>query len=307
MTVREVILNTSTGQLDVELSNNSSFEVNLGEVVVLTQDAGGNPVYRSGGDDIVFGAASGITVEQAVDGVAAALLAGTHSGVTVAYDDPNNKINLTVSGVAGAPQVNADWNATSGVAQILNKPTIPSAYTDEMAQDAVAAALIAGTHSGVTVAYDDTNNKINLTATAGGSGGSYVKRKVNLSANTGTATALVVGFGTQAQLDAATITVDSTGTILTVGNVTGGLVIQSITITYTDNFTSGTTFEFRWPAIGGATTIDQISFPDMLLWNAAYVRQAQNNTGVDIVSGNVSLKRTGFTSGVGMVVKAVCF
>ena len=29
-----------------------------------------------------------------------------------------------------AAQVNSDWNATSGVAQILNKPTIPSATTD---------------------------------------------------------------------------------------------------------------------------------------------------------------------------------
>lgn len=306
MTVKEVILNTSTGELDVELADDSAFKLNIGEVVVKTIDSMGNDVYKAGGNEIVFGSASGITTEQAVDAVASALLTGTHTGVTVAYDDPNNKINLTVTAAGTGTQVNSDWNAVSGVAQILNKPTIPSQYTDEMAQDAVAAALAAGIHSGVTVTYDDANNKISLTAT-GGSGGSFVKRKVNLTANTGTATALVVGYGTQAQLDAATITVDSTGTILTVGNVTGGLVIQSITVTYSDNFTSGTTFEFRWPAIGGATTVDQISFPDMLLWNAAFVRQAQNNTGVDIVSGNVSLKRTGFTSGVGMVVKAVCF
>ena len=39
-----------------------------------------------------------------------------------AIDEINNKIP--------AAQVNADWNATSGVAQILNKPTIPAAQVN---------------------------------------------------------------------------------------------------------------------------------------------------------------------------------
>tara|TARA_R100001591_G_scaffold118407_1_gene141031 strand:+ start:34413 stop:36563 length:2151 start_codon:yes stop_codon:yes gene_type:complete len=38
--------------------------------------------------------------------------------------------------------VNADWNATSGDAQILNKPTIPAAYTDADAVSAVEAGTI---------------------------------------------------------------------------------------------------------------------------------------------------------------------
>ena len=305
MTVREVILNTSTGQLDVELSNNSSFEVNLGEVVVLTQDAGGNPVYRSGGDDIVFGAASGITVEQAVDGVAAALLAGTHSGVTVAYDDPNNKINLTVSGVAGAPQVNADWNATSGVAQILNKPTIPSAYTDEMAQDAVAAALIAGTHSGVTVAYDDTNNKINLTASGTGGAG-LVKRKVNIVANSVTASVFLTGFGTQALLDAATVSVSADGCVVTVSNLPSTFILKAVNITYPDNFTTGTNFKVVFPSYMGATTVDSIPFPDMVFYNQLLIRQPNTNTGVGLSGSNTTIEKTGLTAGTGMTVKVVC-
>ena len=40
------------------------------------------------------------------------------------YNDLNNKPTIP------AEQVNADWNATSGKAQILNKPTIPSAVTE---------------------------------------------------------------------------------------------------------------------------------------------------------------------------------
>ena len=44
-------------------------------------------------------------------------------------------------------------------------------YTDEDAQDAVAAALAAGTHSGITVTYADTPNSISLAVTGGGGGG----------------------------------------------------------------------------------------------------------------------------------------
>lgn len=40
------------------------------------------------------------------------------------YNDLSNKPTIP------AEQVNADWNATSGKAQILNKPTIPSAVTE---------------------------------------------------------------------------------------------------------------------------------------------------------------------------------
>ena len=40
------------------------------------------------------------------------------------YNDLSNKPSIP------AEQVNADWNATSGKAQILNKPTIPSAVTE---------------------------------------------------------------------------------------------------------------------------------------------------------------------------------
>lgn len=75
------------------------------------------------------------------------------SGTTT--EDP-----LVKSSQVPAAQVNSDWNATSGVAQILNKPTIPAAQvnSDWNATSGVAQILnkprLAQAHNKVIVAQD---------------------------------------------------------------------------------------------------------------------------------------------------------
>lgn len=78
------------------------------------------------------------------------------------YGDLNNKPTIP------AAQVNADWNAGSGVAQILNKPTIPAApgtlNTDNTgAQSVSSSEALSGTvklHKiSKTGSYADLNNK----------------------------------------------------------------------------------------------------------------------------------------------------
>lgn len=78
----------------------------------------------------------GISDTQDLSGIIASIeqqIAGKMDSVTLAkvatsgsYDDLSNKPTIP------AEQVNADWNATSGKAQILNKPTIPSAVTESI-------------------------------------------------------------------------------------------------------------------------------------------------------------------------------
>lgn len=65
-----------------------------------------------------------------------------------------------LAGIASGAEVNvnADWNAISGDAQILNKPTIPSQYTDELAQDAIGA-MIADTDT-VDLTYTDATPEL---------------------------------------------------------------------------------------------------------------------------------------------------
>lgn len=93
------------------------------------------------------------TDERAVDAVAAAIVAGDH--ITVTYDDNANTI--TITGENGV--------ADSTTTDLLEGTNLY--FTDERAQDAIAAAIAAGTQTNITVTYDDTNNAFNFVAENG--------------------------------------------------------------------------------------------------------------------------------------------
>ena len=61
------------------------------------------------------------------------------NGTSVTWDGVNNRITLDST----AP-VQPDWDATSGLAQILNKPSIPSAYTLPIASSTVLGGFKVG-------------------------------------------------------------------------------------------------------------------------------------------------------------------
>ncbi len=69
------------------------------------------------------------------------------NGTTVSWDSNNKKITISST----AP-VNADWNATTGLAEILNKPTIPAAYSLPIA----TAADLGGIKVGANLTIDAT-------------------------------------------------------------------------------------------------------------------------------------------------------
>lgn len=89
-----------------------------------------------GTDDITEGTTNKyFTDERAQDAVSTSLAAGTHTNITVTYNDAANSLSL-----AAAP-----------------------GYVDEQAVDAVATALAAGTHTNISVSYNDAGNAISLT------------------------------------------------------------------------------------------------------------------------------------------------
>ena len=87
------------------------------------------------------GGTSTALTELAQDYAAPLFNHASHVNITAAYDDANNKILLT--GVAA--QVQSDWNSSSGVTQILNKPTIPTSFS----------SLVNGSH---TLSLGSTGN-----------------------------------------------------------------------------------------------------------------------------------------------------
>jgi len=118
----KVVATQPTANRIITLPNNTG-------TVALTSDIITSTTGISEGTNKYF------TDERAQDAAALALSNGSHTNITVTYNDSANSISL-----AAAP-----------------------GYVDEQAVDAVAAALAAGTHTNISVSYNDAGNAISLT------------------------------------------------------------------------------------------------------------------------------------------------
>ena len=109
-----------------------------------TPTADYHPATKKYVDDSIT-AGGGYTDEQAQDAAGAMFSGNTETGITVTYNDTTGKVDFVVAtqsdvnftstlnaklaGIATGAEVNvnADWNVSSGDAQILNKPTLGTA------------------------------------------------------------------------------------------------------------------------------------------------------------------------------------
>ena len=143
-----------------------------------------------------------------------------------------------------------------------------------------------------------------LSGAAGG--GAPVYRKANVVANGVTGFIVLTGFGTQAQLDAATVTPSADGATITVAALAAGFVLVSVSAHLPDGFTSASTsaFSFVLPANFGVNALDSLPIVDLVRFNAAGMRQAQTNIGVSVTGTAVTVTQTGLTGGVAARFKA---
>ena len=68
---------------------------------------------------------------------------------------------ITFTPMDGTGNLPVEINTLQELVEAIDSLEIDT-YTDEQAQDATAAAIAAGTHAGITVTYDDANNKFSF-------------------------------------------------------------------------------------------------------------------------------------------------
>lgn len=151
---------------------------------------------------------------------------------------------------AGAEvNVNADWNATSGDAEILNKPTIPSAIFSTIAvsgqsnivADSATDTLTLAAGSGVSITTNATTDTITISASGGG-GGSGSNLVTSFTSQT--SVTVTHNFGQYPVVDV----LDNTGAVIIPLTITHTSV-NAFTVT----FTSSTTGNII-ASLGGAVT-----------------------------------------------------
>ena len=101
--------------------------------------------------------------------------------------------NYTTTVTATQPTANRTITLPNATGTVALTSDLPTQYTDELAQDAAAAALAAGTHTNITVTYNDNANSISLAAAPG-----YVDEQavdaVAAALAAGTHTNITVGY-----------------------------------------------------------------------------------------------------------------
>lgn len=178
------------------------------------------------------------------------LLVGPPASIGFLTFDPSNPtfttldssltINSGVLGVAN-PAVNADWNAVSGPAQILNKPTIPSVPSRSFAYQtrSLNTCFQVSSNRDALVTYS-VDIATSLSLTAGQQGTVYLRTYANSSCTTGTQelTRFVNGQTGTLTIGLA-LTQNVTGTLT--GVVPAGAYVQLVT----ENNTGTPTFTAR--------------------------------------------------------------
>lgn len=138
---------------------NKNFRVKNGLVVEGTVGTiNGNNILTAGNttDDITEGSSNLFFSDERVqDAVNSLISNGSHSNITVTYDDDANSLSFA----ADASLIPDTDSLSEGSTNLY--------FTDERAQDAINAAIAAGTHENITITYDDASNTLSFVAENG--------------------------------------------------------------------------------------------------------------------------------------------
>jgi hypothetical protein len=152
------------------------------------------------------------------DGITDSVEFAGAGGTTISWDSINNKATIQST----AP-VNADWNATTGLAQILNKPVIPPAYVLPTATTSVLGG----------VRVDGTTITVTASGILSATPGAYVLP----AATPTTLGGIKIGAG---------LSIDGNGVVnVTASGIGGGLVTRQELAGTTSSLADNTTTELN--------------------------------------------------------------
>lgn len=275
------LVSETAPQLGANLDGNGNSIFNISNLT-LTGTVDGRDVAADGTK--LDGIESGATGDQTASEIRALVQSASDSNVFT--DADHTKLNGIATGAE--VNVNADWNSSSGDSQILNKPTIPAAYTNS----SVDSHLNTSTASnGELLSWNGSD--YDWTTPAAGYADSNVDTHLNRStASTGE---ILSWNGSDydwvAQPDggggAATVDTTSLNTNFAINPDSGTMLIDQITAnrTYTDDMASGESvtmmvsrsslnYSITWPTIkwvGGSQPIlpaGSVAYAIITVWKA---------------------------------------
>lgn len=272
----------------------------LAGIVTGSADADGNLVLQVGTASLTITAGGAVvtgpstlayTNENAVDAVAAALAAGTHTGITVDYDDANNKISLTVTAVGGGGGTSSPTDLAVGTRNTTTLQVTSSTGNDVTLP--AATTTLAGLMPAASV-----NDIETLKTAVAAAGATRVSRKASVAYNGKTLTVLMVGMGTQAVLDAATVTASTdanTNIVVTISGL-GTVKLSTVSVDVPTTTLGGTGLIVVAPDPSGATSLADSNLAMMVVYNDSGAVQAATGVTLSVAGGNLSVQKSGLTA-----------
>ncbi len=214
----------------------------------------------------------------------------------------------TVAGPAGAvgptgPQGVAGADGATG-------PTGPQGVAGPAGADGAAGAVgptgpqgiagvgvpTGGTTAQVLAKTSGSDYDVQWVTPSAGAGGSFIDRVMTVNNGIADATVVLVGFGTQSDLDA--VVASAAGSTLQITNVPSTLKLQKINISYPAGYNTTTAFAIQYPEPFGRTTATGMAIPLMLMFNdgTPSVMQATTTTNYSVTGGVVQMQKTGLVA-----------
>lgn len=134
-------------------------------------------------------------------------------------------------------------------------------------------------------------------------GSGFVSKSFAVTANSVSGTVIVSGFGSQSDIDATTVVLSADGGTVTV-TPSGTATLHSIAYHCGAGQNTTTDIFFKWDAVGGGTSVDNMPIPALLHYNDAGAIQTPTDITVGYSAGQTTITKASLTASA--AAKFVC-